>query len=299
MGTATMTETVTIKKETIDGRRYEASFAPSQGMNLISFTCNGVETIDQSTRTLFEERSAGLGALIGPHFHRRNEKVLPQFEGEELFPHIARVKAKGVADPFSHGIARYAPWNFDADKEQISATLTGQDEWNGQTLAKLEGQDFTMSYRAALTDAGLKLKLSIVSDSDSMLGTHFYYRLPGGQASVSSDVRKVYCDQGEFKQIPAEWNYNSDHQLVFDLKDEADYGFQSFFNPLGGSILLKTSEYELKTDYYTGHEENSWQLYHPSGASFVCVEPMTAKNPRKPCLTVSSLEISLAVTASS
>lgn len=295
MGVATTTDTVTLRKETPDGDVLEVTFAPAQGMNLMSYKRNGIEVIDQSTRPLFDERFAGLGALIGPHFHRRNEKTLPSFEGEDRFPHIAKVKAKGVKDPFSHGIARYAPWTFEASDTAISATLTGKDEWNEVPLAKLEGQNFNISYRARLGDDSLKLTLSIVGDTDSLMGLHFYYRLPNGQGTVTSDVRKTYLDQGKTKEIPADWNYDENRHLTWDLKNEADYGFQSHSNPLGGSILLTTSEYKLETEFYTGNEENSWQLFHPSGSSFVCIEPMSATNPRKPCLTVSTLEVTLRI----
>lgn len=297
MTTSTQTEKTRMQEVTLthtlsSGGEYRATFCPEGGMNLQSFQRNGLEVIDSHTRPLFDERSAGLGALIGPHFHRRQTAILPKIENENRFPHIARVKAKGTQDPFSHGIARYAPWSFEATENRIDATLKGKDEWKGSSLAHLEGQDFTMQYQAELSEKGLKLKLSVVSDSESMVGTHFYYRLPVGAATITADTQPLYRDGSEWKPFPQEWSYR-DHQLTWDLSQAADYGFQSFFNPCGGKILLTTSEYKLETHFSTGQAEQSWQLYRPKDASFVCIEPLSAKDPRRPVLSVSTVEIIL------
>lgn len=42
-------------------------------------------------------------------------------------------------------------------------------------------------------------------------------------------------------------------------------------------------------------EENCWQLYHPEGASFVCIEPISSQDPRHPNLSVSAISIRLAI----
>src|ERR1700722_13801367 len=158
---------------------YQATFDPARGMNLLSYKKGATEVIDQATWPLFEERYAGLGALIGPHFHHRNAAVLPKIADESLFPHIARVKAKGILEPFSHGIARYAPWKLlEVTKSSFKARLSGKDSWNGVALAALEGQNFTMDFKGELTALGLKLDLAVVSDTDSLVGIHYYYRLP-------------------------------------------------------------------------------------------------------------------------
>jgi hypothetical protein len=287
--------TQTIKKS-IELRRgsYTASFLPENGMNLASFTHNDVEVIDQTTQNLFDERCAGLGALIGPHFHRRNPATLPQLADESAFPHIARIRANGVADPFSHGVARYAPWTFESSENQIKACLSGQDTWNGTSLSDIEGQNFKMALSARMEEDGLHLNYSVVSDSDSLVGLHYYYRVPAGPATVTADVQPTYTDQGKFHPIPEDWNY-ADHQITFDLSNEADYGFHPYQNPLAAQVTLKTSEYNLITRYRCANDENSWQLFRPAGASYVCIEPLSATNPRKPRLSVSSLDIHLQI----
>ena len=277
------------------GQPLEATFLPDQGMNMVSFKKGNLEVIDQSTKALFEERYAGLGALIGPHFHHRRTEILPKITDESLFPHIARVKSKGVNEPFSHGIGRYAPWKAIVSGNTVKATLTGKDLWNGVALSTLEGQNFTMHFNATLKPQGLQLDLDVVSDTDSLVGIHYYYHLPQGTGKVLSTVQPEYVDKGEKKPLPAAWSGNENHTLAFDLTNEADYNFFPYPSPRGGQIILDAGTYKLKTNYQGASAENSWQLYHPKGASFVCLEPLSAQDPRHPNLTVSSLKITLTI----
>lgn len=281
-----------------NGEKLQATYLPQKGMNLVSYKKGSLEVIDQSTHTLFEERFAGLGALIGPHFHRRKPEILPTIPDETLFPHIARVKAKGVTDPFSHGIGRYAPWQATCTDNTISAELNGKQIWNGTPLAALEGQDFTMQYQAQLTAAGLHIHLSVVSDTDSLVGIHHYYHLPSGAGTVSSMIKSHYRDQEGLKPIPEAW-MRGPHQLHFNLGLEADYTLYPFPNPTEGEIRLNAGAYQLVTRYACPSEENCWQLYHPKEASFVCIEPISAQDPRHPNLTVSSIEITLEILGAS
>lgn len=286
---------IVLKNQTVSGELLEATFLPDKGMNMVSFKQGSIEVIDQSTRTLFEERYAGLGALIGPHFHRRNPKTLPTIKDESLFPHIARVKSKGVQDPFSHGIGRYAPWQAQATSTKVSASLSSKDSWNGVPLSELEGHHFKMSYTAELNSKGLQIELSVVSDNDSLVGIHYYYHLPEGKGTVTSRVQSICINDNERRQIPAAWGLDAQQTLKYNLDQAIDCTFYPFPNPLEGKILLDAGRYKLLTTYTSLSQENSWQLYHPFGASFVCIEPISAQDPRHPNLTVSSLQIQLQV----
>jgi len=277
------------------GVNLQATFLPDKGMNMISFKKGDIEVIDQSTKSLFDERFAGLGALIGPHFHRRQPGILPKIADESLFPHIARVKANGVADPFSHGIARYAPWQATATSNSFKATLTGKDTWNGVPLSALEGQNFTMHFNATLTPKGLSLDLDVVSDSDSLVGIHYYYNLPQGTGKVVSAVQPEYIANGKKTALPSTWNVDANHVLTFDLNQEADFTFFPFPGQRSGKILLDTGPYKIETTYICPSSENSWQLYHPKGASFACIEPISSQDPRHPNLSVSSLHINIEI----
>lgn len=289
------TDAVILTNQTEKGEQLQATFLPEKGMNLMSFKLGDLEVIDQSTFPLFEERFAGLGAFIGPHFHRRRPESLPRIADESLFPHIARVKAKGIADPFSHGIGRYAPWKFTATANTINASLSGKDTWNDVPLSALEGQNFKMNFKAELTASGLVLNLDVVSDTDSLVGIHYYYHLPGGKGTITSAVQPSYIDQGIRKPLPESLDVTSQHVLTFDLQEEADYTFFPYPNVREGKILLKTATHRLITTYSCQSQENSWQLYHPKGASFVCIEPVSAQDPRHPNLSVSAIQIALSI----
>lgn len=288
---------VVIEAEAENGEKLSASFLPNKGMNCISFKKGAIEAIDQSTKNLFEERYAGLGAMIGPHFHHRNPSIIPHIQNESLFPHIALVKAKGSKEPFSHGIGRYAPWTVkSATASSIKAVLKGGDLWNGVALKALEGQDFSMEYEAKISGQGLEIVLSVASDTESVVGLHTYYALPTGTGRVLAKVQNTYNDKGIMKPIPAEWKSEAEnHLLSFDLTQEADYGFHSFPDPLHGSIILETGSYSLQVSYWSDNKENSWQLWHPKGGSFVCIEPLSASDPRKPILSVSRIKIRISI----
>lgn len=280
-------ETLTLTCPLPDGTNYQAVFAPSCGMNLLSFKRGKVEVIDQATRGVFEERSSGLGPLIGPHFHRRPSKLVPKVPDESLFPHIAKCRAKGILDPFSHGVARYCPWKVEVNGNEIKGEISGKDLWNGVPLSLIEGQNFLMRIKVVLSQSGLSIDLSVVSDTDSVVGIHYYYRLPKGKRRIRSRVQNKCISEGVLKDTPTELDFEFDRAI--------DTTFFPAPNPLHGDILLETDEYLLRTHYSSLCEENSWQLYHPQNASFVCVEPISAKDPRHPNLSVSSLSIQLQI----
>lgn len=275
-----MIQPVVLRNTALSGEELSAAFLPDQGMNLISYRKGNCEVIEQSTKSLFEDHFAGLGALIGPHFHRRSEDLIANVPNESLFPHIARVKARGVKDPFSHGIARYAPWEYLSTPASISAHISGKSEWNNTPLSVLEGTDFKMAFEAVLTPHGLEIGMHVECERPSIVGLHYYYALPGGKGTIKSQVEENYNDMGVWKPIPKSWTGESPNQLNFDLAQAADFGFRPFSKDFSGQILLQTQNYSLTVSYQAANGENSWQLYHPKDSSFVCIEPLSAKNPR-------------------
>lgn len=281
--------------KTPDGTPLEATFLPDKGMNMVSFKLGDMEIIDQSTKPIFDERFGGLGPLIGPHFYQRKKETLPVIKQEELFPHIATIKKQHRDDPFSHGIGRYAPWKAEATENSLAATLSGKDLWMGVPLAELEGQQFQMTFKAELKNDGLHLDLSVTSDTDSLVGIHYYYRLPGGKGTIYSRVQDRYIINRESQPIPKEWRYDPQHLLTYELIQDTDFTFHPFPNPREGKIVLETEEYQLTTSYTCICQENSWQLYHPKGASYVCIEPISAYDPRAANLTASSISIHLQI----
>ncbi|MFV0340457.1 MAG: hypothetical protein ACK5MA_07545 [Parachlamydiaceae bacterium] len=251
---------------------------PTHGMTLASFKRGGIEVIDQATKEAFESNSKGLGVLIGPHFHRRLPELVPVVDHEEKFPHIAYNKAHGVSDPFSHGVARYAPWQWEQKEQKIIAKLSGKSLWEGVALKDIEGQDFEMRFNVMLDGEGLHIDLSVVSDTDSLVGLHYYYRLPDKEGIVECATSKE--QKFPFKLSP---------------ETEVDENFHFYPDPLKGEVYLRTKEFDLKVASRCQCQENSWQLYRTKDATFVCIEPISAKDPHHPTLTVSSLAVDIMV----
>ncbi|MCB1107118.1 MAG: hypothetical protein KDK76_03375 [Chlamydiia bacterium] len=287
-------KSVTLSNTSPLGLPLQATFLPEGGMNLISYKLGDIEVIDQATRPLFDERFAGLGALIGPHFHHRKE--IPHDFDEALFPHIATIKAQGKNEPFSHGIARYVPWKYAASNTQIQARLTGSDLYKGVSLKTFEGQDFLMTFDVQLLTDGLFITLKIDSEKPSLVGLHYYYAL-SGPGFIHGFVQNTYRDQEMIKPIPDKWLKN--HHLHFSLPQKADFGFfpqKKTPNDHDYHLNLNTPDYSLHIDYNTtSNTEISCQVFHPQGASYVCVEPLSAKIPPNPVLTRSALEAKLQI----
>jgi len=284
-------KSISLESPAAKGGYYRALFCPEKGMNLLSFQKDGVEVIDQSTRVLFDKRFAGLGALIGPHFHRRKKQILPPLPEGLPFPYAYTISH----DPFSHGIARYASWNYTQEANSICARLNGSDLFGNTPLKELEGQDFTMCFSARLCEEGLALDLSVVSKTDSLVGLHYYYRLPEGKGLLKFQAKKEAYKQGVPLSIPMEW-LTKEKQFLLSLESEdLDHTFHSFPDPCRGEVALQTSEYTLLLKSSFPCEENSMQIYHPSGSSFVCIEPISSKFPNRPNLTVSRMSCLLSI----
>ncbi len=263
------------------GSLLTATFLPEYGMNLSSLKKGDIEVIDQSTKPLFEERLSGFGPLIGPHFYHRKENEIPFIPDETIFPHIARIKKNGSKEAFSHGIGRYVPWNFTATPSEVKATLSGSDTYHGMTLAGLEGFDFLMTFKAHISVHGLEIEMHTDSiGKPSIAGLHYYFALNGTTGHVQMKCGPEYGDKCIYRKIPDRW-LDKEGSLNFDLREEADYTFNPESPDFTGSALLTTPTHTLKIHYKTASPENAFQLYHPPGATFVCIEPVTAKDPRK------------------
>lgn len=265
-----------------DGELLRAVFLPDYGMNLISLKKGEIEVIDQSTRKGFEERRGGLGALIGPHFHHRKDRDISFVPDETIFPHIARERAKGSPEPFSHGIGRYVPWKYHASSTTIDAAISGKDTYHGIALEVFEGFPFEMRFKAHISEQGLIIDYHVESkEKPSIAGLHYYYAMESNDAVVKMRCSDRYNDMGTWRPVPKEWQEEDANHLSFDLHQEYDYGFRPLGLDFTGDATLVTKTHELNIHYKTDSDEHAFQLYHPKNASFVSIEPLTAKNPRE------------------
>lgn len=270
----------------------KAVFSSEKGMNLMRLQVDGIDLIDQNTIPLFEERFAGLGSLIGPHFHHRLPNQIPEVPYESLFPHIAKLKAKGVSEPFSHGIARYAPWKIQSSGCKIEAKLSGKDIWNGVPLSVLEGFSFEMKLLSSLLPKGIFLDLSIESEHPSIIGLHYYYTLPKGKATIRAAIKKEYRTSDGWGLIPPHF-LDEQGNLSFDATQEIDLGFRPKREGENFEIFYENTKCILRVSFRSEETEGSFQLYRPKDASYICIEPLSAKNPRAPSSKISRLQVSI------
>jgi hypothetical protein len=251
-------------------------------MNLISYRKGSTEVIDLSTRPLFAERYAGLGALIGPHFHHRSDKDILPIPFEERFPHIARVRAKGIKEPISHGIARYAPWEYVSSDTTIKARLKGSDMWEGVLLSSFEGFNFTINMDVELRPEGLFIELSVDAESPSVVGFHYYYALKGALCYITADCKDSYFDGKNLLTLPE----TSKEGFLYKIPiiGALDHSFYPKSLENKTAINLHTEEYTLTIQYQSHTEESSFQIFHPENSSYVCIEPLSATRPKEPRL---------------
>ena len=284
---------ITLESIAVDGQLLQATFTPSIGMNLISFKKGAREVIDQSTTSLFQDHFAGLGALIGPHFHRRKPDQISALPFEERFSHIARVKAKGIQEPFSHGIARYAPWICTSTGNTLHAKISGEDVWNDVSLSVLEGFHFTMRLDARLTPQGLFLELSVDADRPSIVGYHYYYQI-GSVADVTmQNTKPQYFDGQTLSETPSAW-IEKEH-IKMPIQGAIDWGFYPQEIGKTSTILMQSGKESLRVSYQSQTEESSLQIYHPVNASYVCIEPLSATLPRNPKLFSSGVNMQIEI----
>lgn len=279
-----------------DGELLEAVYLPEKGMNLVSYRKGNLQVIAQETSVLFKERCAGLGALIGPHFHEQSNP--PTHYNSSLFPHIGKIKSQGRKDPFSHGIARYVPWKYVKSETQIQAELRGTDLYKDTPLIAFEGQDFHMKYEARLLSEGLFISFSITSEHPSVIGLHYYYTC-SGKGYIQGEVESKYRYQNSWQMLPIEWTDTRPTHLHFNLPQKADFGFvpkHKTETEHDYHLNFITDTYALHFEFNANSEtEVSYQIFHPQKASYVCIEPLSARFPPKPRLTQSKIEAKIQI----
>lgn len=273
-------EKIVLQNETAKKELLSATFLPKLGLNLASYKKNSMEVVDQTTKEAFFERFSGLGPIIGPHFFRMEENKIVHPLRKDLFPHIDRVLKRGQKDPFSHGIGRYVPWTVEHTCSTLSATLQGHDRFEGAYLKDLEGFDFSMFFEAKLLPDGLDISMSVSADQECVCGLHYYFALENKKGRILSPIQNTYNDGGTFKPLEKNWIHGDDNLLNLPIDGFVDYGFLPLFEKGSSWVKLHTGSRSLQVDYQGDLEAISCQIYSPKEADFVCIEPISAKNPR-------------------
>ncbi|GAB4231945.1 MAG: hypothetical protein Tsb0021_10500 [Chlamydiales bacterium] len=223
--------------------------------------------------------------LIGPHFKSRHPSTLflssQNEEGSDLFP---------------DGICRYVPWKIVQQTEsEISAVLSGETEWEGSPLKTWQGQMFEATCRISLNSEKLQYDLTIISETDSLIGCEM--RFSSNQDDVIlSDLSSKYYENGILKEIPLKWQQRDEkNQSTLSLTETYNHAFRPYNHPLIGNIILRQESHDQVISFSSNAEECSWHLFKPEKADEFSIRPISSQNPWRPNLTVSRISISIAL----
>lgn len=292
-----MKDLIKLTNHSENNQKLEAQFSCNYGMNLVSFKKDNIEIIDQNTKPLFTERCAGLGALIGPHFHHRPSNKIQQNFDIHLFPHIKRNLDQGVKEPFSHGIARYVPWKHKESLTQIDAMLSGSDSYKNTFIKELQGFNFEMHLNVKLVHDGLILDYRCESEIPSVIGFHYYFNCDKS-SKIKAHVKSIYRDGLNYRSIPDTWLGQTQDHISLLAQEPLDFGFQSQRDKDKSMnlIILENQSYDLHIEYISSNEnESSFQVYHPKEGSFVCIEPLSSFSPNTPIHKTNHLQMKLSI----
>lgn len=215
---------------------------------------------------------AAPAGIIGPRFGARRSAL-----------------TGNTPERFVHGVGRFADWKVSRTDQSFVATCTGEDMLDGKALKDIEKQPFRMEVRGDLTEKGLSLAFSIVSDTDSCLGLETQFMLATGRGSVEGRTHHQYAQEQVRKDLPVGWIDPDSYKLYFDLTQEANCVFNPPAGQTGNALRLETPEYKLAIVMETDSSESCWQLKKKAGSHEVSLSLMTAENPYKPQLTASAM----------
>jgi len=188
-----------------------------------------------------------------------------------------------------------APWTANQVQGYLSATLTGENVWNGTSLAAREGQAFKLQSTARLEEATLRFSHSVVSDTDSLVGNLFHLRLPQGPSHIEIDAKDHYYDAGQLQPLLQKWQRSEDGRINLPLDSDLNIGMHPLLNPTEGTILLITSEYIAEVGYQSTNQESCWLIQYQRENPYISIGAVSSQNPWKPNLTVSSINLSLRI----
>ncbi len=253
-----------------------AEVMPDAGMTLRSLRMGDIESICQSRASQFTSCRKGYGPLIGPHFNQRAQLPAAALANMARWPQTDALARMGFRDPWQHGVARYAPWEYAASSDSIRAKLTGDQEMHGLPLSAVQGGNFELHLAMQLAGNALRVHYTAQADFPPVIGLHYYYALPGDQGRVRAPVTGVMHAGGQSVPIPPECLDASGRSLDLPLDRKLDNVFQ--LRP--GPIELITTTHTVTTMPESGAE--SLVIFHPGFDGWVCVEPLSSANLSQP-----------------
>jgi hypothetical protein len=249
----------------IEAGQMRACISPGLGMSLVAFTVGDISILDESRQQQFLDIRKGLGPLILPHFGRGPFR--PDVD-LGLIPHVARLKAAGIEDPFQHGVGRYSAWAFETDEKRVRGTINGNSRLAGIPLADLEGFPFEAAVTYGLDAEGLKITFELAGAQPVAGGIHFYYDLVDRQTAIA--------------ELPVEEAPADERVLRVDFRQAHDSGYHPRSTRNLCIYRLTTERYTLDTTVRVrGQKSQTFDsviLFSQEGQQFACIEPISYRH---------------------
>jgi len=232
-----------LKSQEKSGEPCEARFDP-KGLRLLSLKCG-----DREIHTPSDPK--GYYGVIGPQF--------------------------GDLGAFMQtGEAMAASWEVEKSEEE---NLTAKHRYEGEG----EEQIYQMEGRISWDKEVLVSTLSIVSDTDSLIGPGYCFPLPDGRGRLEGVIKREGFCEGKTVTL----SEHSGKPVEIDLSHSCSLAVLPYLKPTEGKLLLETKNYQMEILYRSNCEEVSCLIYRPEKGDWICISPVSSKNPWKTNLTVS------------
>lgn len=237
----------------------QATFLPESGMRCVNFMYR--------EQALLEE-----GLVVGPHFGKR--------------------KMKSLKDPYPYGLGRYGNWEANASASSFRAHINGDMTWQNEPLKALQNQNFKMTFEGDITPTELVLTLSVISDSDSIVGIEYFFPYAHANRFIETSAKREIYIEGKESTLPERWDYSPNGKLKVPTSEDYAFSFRPYPNPTQGEVIIDDL---LKVKYESISEESSWILRNHPQEKIFSLGAVSSQNPWKPNLTVSSITIKMSV----
>ena len=251
-----------------------AIVVPELGMLVASFVVDGHE---------FIARPGGLAAYRAGH-----TTAVPL-----LYPWANRLSRRSYRVGDTAVSLQRLNVHVDPNGLPIHGTMTARPEWEmvGLNAGRMRARfDFgarpdllasfpfphVLEISVAVEDARLEVTTTVVADGDTAVpvsfGWHPYWRVPGPRREWRLELPALQHLDLDRRGIPTGSSRSSKAEAVALAARE----FDDLFTAVGPqrSVTLQGHGAQLRVDLDAGYP--FLQVYAPSGATFCCVEPMTA-----------------------
>jgi galactose mutarotase-like enzyme len=260
----------------------EATFVPGAGMLCSSLRHHGVELLAQNAGVpAYAERGKTMGIpLLYPWANRLGGFHYSVGGREVAVPHdSARIALDGNGLPIHGVIGGRLQWQLNRGRHHDAQALTAELSWSPSQPALFEVFPFRhdLRYDARLQGGRLEIELTVhACGSDVVpvaLGFHPYLSLPGApREQWLVELPPMRHLQLDAQQLPTGAGQEYPARSFTLAEQTFDDGFDTVVE--GARFNVSSAHRRISLELREGYP--CAQVYTPTGAQFICFEPMTA-----------------------